>query len=78
MKKFLLKDLSRTKKLKWQLQKILISDCNSDFVFEFSAKNWIKSTMFKYGEVFSNFKNKKTAKFAKSSSVAKIFDKYYQ
>ena len=39
MKKILLKDLSRTIKLKWQLQKILISDCNSDFVFEFSAKN---------------------------------------
>ena len=78
MKKFLIKDLSRTKKLKSQLQKILISDWNSDFVFEFSAKNWIKSTMFKDGEVFSNFNNKKTAQFAKSSSVAKIFDKYYQ
>ena len=59
MKKFLIKDLSRTKKLKWQLQKILISDWNSDFVFEFSAKNWIKSTMFKDGEVFKNFNNKK-------------------
>ena len=61
MKKFLIKDLSRTKKLKWQLQKILISDWNSDFVFEFSVKNWIKSTMFKDGEVFKKFNNKKTA-----------------
>ena len=35
--------------------------------------------MFKDGEVFSNFNNKKkTAQFTKSSSVAKIFDKYYQ
>ena len=39
MKKFLIKNLSRTIKLKWQLQKILIPDWNSDFVFEFSAKN---------------------------------------
>ena len=38
MKKFLIKDLSRTKKLKCQLQKNLISDWNSDFIFEFSAK----------------------------------------
>ena len=39
MKIFLIKVLSHTIKLKWQLQKILISDWNSDFVFEFSAKN---------------------------------------
>ena len=34
--------------------------------------------MFKDGEVSSKFNNKKTAKFAKSSIVAVIFEKYYQ
>ena len=34
--------------------------------------------MFKDGEVSSKFNNKKTAKFAKSSIVAMIFEKYYQ
>ena len=58
MKKILIKDLSFNQKLKWQLQKNLISDWNSDFIFEFSAKNWIKSIMFKDGEVYSKFNNK--------------------
>ena len=34
--------------------------------------------MFKDGEVSSKFNNKKTAKFAKSSIVAMIFEIYYQ
>ena len=34
--------------------------------------------MFKDEEVSSKFNNKKTAKFAKSSIVAMIFEKYYQ
>ena len=75
MKKIIIKDLSCTKKLKWQLQKKLISDWNADFIFEFSAKNWIKNTMFKDEEVFSKFNKEKTSHFEKSSIAAIIFDK---
>ena len=78
IKKIIINDLSCTKKLKWQLQKFMISDWNSDFIFEFSAKNWIRITMFKDGGVFSKFNKKKTAKFAKSCIAAMIFDNYYQ
>ena len=38
MKIKLIKDLSCTKKIKWQLKK-LNSDWNADFIIEFSAKN---------------------------------------
>ena len=34
--------------------------------------------MFKYGEVFKKFNNKKTSECAKSSIAAIIFEKYYQ
>ena len=58
------------------ITKNLISDWNSDFIFEFSEKNWIKNTMFKDEEVFSKLNNKKTAQFAKSNIAAMIFDIY--
>ena len=38
-RKIIIKYLSCTKKIKWQLQKKIVSDWNSDFIFEFSEKN---------------------------------------